>query len=281
MKSLKKGDTGSAVRDLQRKLKELGYKVEVDSWFGDETYQAVIDFQKMNNITAIGEVGPRTNALLFSQVDKAALQTRDLISAAKLLGVSVAAVATIAQVESSGHGFDATGRPVILFERHQFYRQLISNGTPEAKANELAERMPNIVNQKRGGYIGGAGEYGRFASACQIDETSAIESCSWGMFQIMGYHWARLGYVDAQDFKLHMQESEGEQLQAFCKFILTDKKLHKAVIDSNWPVVAEIYNGPAYKENHYDVKLARAFEQFCAVYPVAEQQPAAQGESNA
>ncbi len=281
MKSLKKGDTGSAVRDLQRKLKELGYKVEVDSWFGDETYQAVIDFQKMNNITVIGEVGPRTNALLFSQVDKAALQTRDLISAAKLLGVSVAAVATIAQVESSGHGFDATGRPVILFERHQFYRQLISNGTPEAKANELAERMPNIVNQKRGGYIGGAGEYGRFASACQIDETSAIESCSWGMFQIMGYHWARLGYVDAQDFKLHMQESEGEQLQAFCKFILTDKKLHKAVIDSNWPVVAEIYNGPAYKENHYDVKLARAFEQFCAVYPVAEQQPAAQGESNA
>jgi hypothetical protein len=281
MKSLKKGDTGSDVRDLQRKLKELGYKVEVDSWFGDETYQVVIDFQKKNNITAIGEVGPRTNTLLFGLFDKTALQTGDLIRAAKLLGVPVAAVATIAQVESSGHGFDALGRPVILFERHQFYRQLISNGTPEAKVNELADRMPNIVNQKRGGYIGGSGEYGRFASACQIDETSAIESCSWGMFQIMGYHWARLGYVDAQDFKLHMQESEGEQLQAFCKFILTDKKLHKAVKDSNWPVVAEIYNGPAYKENHYDVKLARAFEQFCAVYPLAEQQPAAQGESNA
>lgn len=279
--TLKKGDTGSAVRDLQRRLNDLGYNITVDSWFGDQTYQAVIDFQKKNNITAIGEVGPRTNALLFGQVDKTALQTSDLVSAAKLLGVPVAAVATIAQVESSGHGFDATGRPVILFERHQFYRQLISNGTPEAKANELAERMPNIVNQKRGGYIGGAGEFGRFASASQIDETSAIESCSWGMFQIMGYHWARLGYIDAQDFKLHMQESEGEQLQAFCKFVLTDKKLHKAVMDSNWPVVAEIYNGPAYKENHYDVKLARAFEQFCAVYPMAEQQPAAQGKSNA
>lgn len=279
--TLKKGDTGSAVRDLQRKLNELGYNITVDSWFGDQTYQAVIDFQKKNGITAVGEVGPRTKALLFDHPDQHSLQTTDLANAAKLLGVPVAAVATIAQIESSGHGFDATGRPVILFERHQFYRQLISNGTPEAKANELAERMPNIVNQKRGGYIGGAGEFGRFASACQIDETSAIESCSWGMFQIMGYHWARLGYVDAQDFKLHMQESEGEQLQAFCKFILTDKKLHKAVMDCNWPVVAEIYNGPAYKENHYDVKLARAFEQFCVVYPLAEQQPAAQGESNA
>ncbi len=279
--TLKKGDTGSAVRDLQRRLNELGYNITVDNWFGDQTYQAVIDFQKKKGITAVGEVGPRTQSLLFDRKDHQTLQFNDLSSAAKLLGVSVATVASIAQVESSGHGFDATGRPVILFERHQFYRQLISNGTPEAKANELAERMPNIVNQKRGGYIGGAGEFGRFASASQIDETSAIESCSWGMFQIMGYHWAHLGYVDAQDFKLHMQESEGEQLQAFCKFILTDKKLHKAVIDSNWPVVAEIYNGPAYKENHYDVKLTRAFEQFCVVYPLAEQQPAAQGESNA
>lgn len=281
MQSLKKGAVGSAVRDLQRKLNELGYNITVDSWFGDQTYQAVIDFQKKNGITAVGEVGPRTKALLFDHPDQHSLQTTDLANAAKLLGVPVAAVATIAQIESSGHGFDATGRPVILFERHQFYRQLISNGTPEAKANELAERMPNIVNQKRGGYIGGAGEFGRFASACQIDETSAIESCSWGMFQIMGYHWARLGYVDAQDFKLHMQESEGEQLQAFCKFILTDKELLKALQKQNWDEFAKRYNGPAYKENLYDVKLARAFEQLSAVYPVAEQQPAAQGESNA
>ncbi len=281
MQSLKKGATGSAVRDLQRKLKELGYKVEVDSWFGDETYQAVIDFQKKNNLTAIGEVGPRTRAALFGGANSKSLKASDLENAAQLLGVSIATVASIAQVESAGDGFDSIGRPDILFERHKFYQQLIANGTPEAKVNELADRMPNIVNQKRGGYIGGAGEFGRFASASQIDETSAIESCSWGMFQIMGYHWARLGYIDAQDFKLHMQESEGEQLQAFCKFILTDKKLHKAVKDNNWPVVAEIYNGPAYKENHYDVKLARAFEQLSAVYPVAEQQPAAQGESNA
>lgn len=281
MQSLKKGDIGSDVRDLQHKLKELGYKVEVDSWFGDETYKAVIDFQKKNGITAVGEVGPRTQAALFGQSPTRFLKTVDLENSAKLLGVQVASVATVGQVESTGHGFDSIGRPVILFERHKFYAQLIANGKSEAEVINLAERMPNIVNQKRGGYIGGAGEFGRFASASQIDETSAIESCSWGMFQIMGYHWARLGYVDAQDFKLHMQESEGEQLQAFCKFILTDKKLHKAVMDSNWPVVAEIYNGPAYKENHYDVKLARAFEQFCAVYPMAEQQPAAQGESNA
>lgn len=268
--TLKKGDVGAAVRDLQRRLNELGYKLIVDSWFGNETEKAVIDFQRKNNITAIGEVGPRTDAALKGNEVTKTLGESDLVKAAELLGLPIAAVATVAQVESAGHGFDATGRPVLLFERHVFYKQLIANGRKEPDVSALAERMPNLVNKKRGGYVGGAGEHGRLSTAMLIDEQSAIESCSWGMFQIMGYHWARLGYTDAQDFRMHMQESEGEQLQAFCKFILTDKSLMKALKDQSWAKFAELYNGTAYKENHYDVKLARAFEKLSAIYPVAE-----------
>lgn len=268
--TLKKGDVGAAVRDLQRRLNELGYKLIVDSWFGDETEKAVIDFQRKNNITAIGEVGPRTDAALKGNEVTKTLGESDLVKAAELLGLPIAAVATVAQVESAGHGFDATGKPVLLFERHVFYKQLIANGRKEPDVSAMAERMPNLVNKKRGGYVGGAGEHGRLSTAMLIDEQSAIESCSWGMFQIMGYHWARLGYTDAQDFRMHMQESEGEQLQAFCKFILTDKSLMKALKDQSWAKFAELYNGTAYKENHYDVKLARAFEKLSAIYPVAE-----------
>ena len=268
--TLKKGSTGYEVRELQRRLKELGYQIEVDGWFGDETEKAVIDFQRKNNLTAIGEVGPRTEFALKGYGNTKTLSERDLIKAAELLGVPVAAVATVAQVESSGHGFDATNKPAILFERHVFYKQLIANGKKASDVSTMSERIPNIINKKRGGYVGGSGEQGRFSSACQIDETSAIESCSWGMFQIMGYHWARLGYTDAQDFRMHMQESEGEQLQAFCKFILTDKDLLKALNEQKWDVFAKLYNGPAYKENLYDVKLARAFEKLSAVYPLAK-----------
>ncbi len=268
--ALKKGDVGAAVRDLQRRLNELGYKLVVDSWFGDETEKAVADFQKKNGIAAIGQVGPRTEAALRGTAKEKSLKESDLLKAAELLGIPVAAVATVAQVESAGHGFDSVGRPVILFERHVFYKQMIANGKAEEKADELAERMPNLVNKKRGGYIGGAGEYNRLSIASLIDEISAIESCSWGMFQVVGYHWARLGYADAHDFKLHMQESEGEQLQAFCKFILTDKNLLKALKTNDWAKFAEIYNGPAYKENFYDAKLAQAFEKLSAVYKQAD-----------
>ncbi len=267
--TLRKNDTGYAVRELQRRLKELGYQIEVDGWFGDETEKAVIDFQKKKNITAIGEVGPRTELALKGSSNTKTLSESDLVKAAELLGVPVAAVATVAQVESSGHGFDATEKPAILFERHVFYKQLIDNGKKESDVIAMSERMQNIINKKRGGYVGGSGEQSRFSSACQIDEVSAIESCSWGMFQLMGYHWARLGYTDAQDFRLHMQESEGEQLQAFCKFILTDKSMLKALKEQSWEVFAKLYNGPAYKENLYDVKLARAFEKLSAVYPMA------------
>lgn len=268
--TLKKGSIGYDVRELQRRLKELGYKIEVDGWFGDETEKAVINFQQKNNLSAVGEVGPRTEQALKGVNNSKTLSDNDLKNAAKLLGVPVSIIATVAQVESAGHGFDTTNKPAILFERHVFYKQLIANGKKESDVSAMSERMPNIINKKRGGYVGGSGEQGRFSTASQIDETSAIESCSWGMFQIMGYHWKRLGYTDAFDFQLHMQESEGEQLQAFCKFILTDNDLLNALKEKQWDVFAEKYNGSEYKENLYDVKLARAFEKLSAIYPLAK-----------
>ncbi len=174
--TLKKGNTGYEVRELQRRLKELGHQIEVDGWFGDETEKAVIDFQKKNNLTAIGEVGPRTEFALKGYGNTKTLSESDLNKAAELLGVPVAAVATVAQVESSGHGFDATNKSAILFERHVFYRQLIANGKKESDVSTMSERMPNIINKKRGGYVGGSGEQGRFSSACQIDETSDLRA---------------------------------------------------------------------------------------------------------
>ena len=63
--SLKKGDTGTAVADLQRRLTVIGYPVAVDGWFGDATEQALLDFQRDYMITAIGQAGPRTMAALL------------------------------------------------------------------------------------------------------------------------------------------------------------------------------------------------------------------------
>lgn len=65
--SLKKGASGSEVREIQQRLKDLKYlSGSVDGDFGDATEAAVIAFQKANGLTADGKVGKQTLAKLNS-----------------------------------------------------------------------------------------------------------------------------------------------------------------------------------------------------------------------
>ena len=59
--SLRKGATGSSVKNLQTKLKKLGfYNAYVDGSYGDTTVAAVKAFQKKYNLTADGVAGSET-----------------------------------------------------------------------------------------------------------------------------------------------------------------------------------------------------------------------------
>ncbi len=71
--TLKKGDTGYAVRKLQQRLKELGYYTPgVDGSYGYRTVESVQAFQKKNGLTADGVAGPTTQAKLYSDSAKPA-----------------------------------------------------------------------------------------------------------------------------------------------------------------------------------------------------------------
>lgn len=255
---MRKGDTGAEVRELQKRL-----GIEPDGWYGDATEAAVRKFQQQAGLAADGIAGNQTLAAMrnggaFSRhLTHAAIE-----AAAAALDVDAATILTITEVEAGGDGFLPDGRPDILFERHVMYKQLKGD---DFDADALAAQYPNLVNPKRGGYAGGPTEHARFRNACGIDQTCAIESASWGMFQIMGYHWQALGYASADDFMACMQQSEGEQLDAFVRFVKADPALHKALKGRKWAEFARLYNGPAYKENLYDVKLARAYERHAGV----------------
>lgn len=59
------GDRGSDVTLIQSKLRQYGYMTgAADGIFGQETYQAVVWFQKKNGLRADGVVGPATAAAL-------------------------------------------------------------------------------------------------------------------------------------------------------------------------------------------------------------------------
>ncbi|SQC90482.1 putative peptidoglycan-binding domain-containing protein [Pseudomonas aeruginosa] len=112
------------------------------------------------------------------------------------------------------------------------YRRLAAHD--QVTADQLAAQFPALVNPRPGGYAGGTAEHHRLANARQIDDTAALESASWGAFQIMGFHWQRLGYVSVQAFAEAMGRSESAQFEAFVRFIDTDPALHKALKARKW-----------------------------------------------
>ncbi|WP_416674040.1 peptidoglycan-binding domain-containing protein [Egbenema bharatensis] len=64
---LRLGDTGTAVSDLQLRLKELGfYQGEVSGVYGPETEASVLAFQQSQGLTTDGVAGPQVNSSLFS-----------------------------------------------------------------------------------------------------------------------------------------------------------------------------------------------------------------------
>ena len=171
-----------------------------------------------------------------------------IVAAAGGLGCEVAAVLAVIDVESRG-GFLADGRPKILFERHYFHH--LTSGRYDAAA-------PDISSSSAGGYLGGAREYERLGRAIALDRAAALQSASWGAFQIMGANYASAGYGDVEAFCAAMCESEDNHLDAFVRFVKANH-LDDELRRRDWVGFARGYNGPGYQQNRYDEKMAAAF----------------------
>lgn len=66
--TLKEGSSGSEVKTLQQRLKDLGYyKGSVDGKYGAGTTEAVKAFQRANKLTADGKAGKNTQTALYSR----------------------------------------------------------------------------------------------------------------------------------------------------------------------------------------------------------------------
>ena len=64
--NLQLGSTGNAVIRLQQMLSTLKYSVNINGYFDEATYAAVIAFQKRNGLTADGIAGVQTQTKLYS-----------------------------------------------------------------------------------------------------------------------------------------------------------------------------------------------------------------------
>ena len=183
----------------------------------------------------------------------------DYSVAARRLRCDESAIRAVSDVEARGAGFlwdkeTKEWRIKILFERHIMYR-LLKDKSGRDFALQKVKYFPDVINTSSGGYTGGNAEHKRLAKARRIEKNLGLESASWGMFQIMGFHWERLGYESVVDYVLTLSKGEPEQLDAFCRFIETDPRLLNAIRTGDWALFAEVYNGKDYKKNKYDTKM--------------------------
>lgn len=189
---------------------------------------------------------------------------REIETAAARLGVEAAALAAVADIESGlkAHApVDGRAEPLIRFEGHYFDRRLAGTAREEARRQGLATpeagKVKNPASQ--------AARWKLLARAATIDRKAAYESTSWGLGQVMGAHWAWLGYASVDALVAEARSGAGGQLRLMARYI--DKAgLAPALGARDWATFARGYNGPGFRRNDYDGKLARAHARHAATF---------------
>lgn len=187
--------------------------------------------------------------------EKPRLTSVDYAWAAKKLGVSTAHIRAVAELESRGRGFLPTGEPVILYERHVFRN--LTNG-------QYNVSHPAISGPPGGYGATGQNQHRKLAEAAKLNRNAALQSASWGVFQVMGFNWRVCKYESLQEFINAMYRSERDHLDACIRYI-EGAGLTKALREKNWAAFARGYNGPGYAKNKYDTKLAAAYKKWGGV----------------
>lgn len=214
--------------ELQDWLRDMGQPIALDGIAGQATRNAIM------------AVFVNTSAPAITSAEEQAFADR--------LGVSLKQVRAVAKVESAGGGFDNSGRPKILFERHIMHR--LTGGIYSTTA---------WSNPSGGGYS--ESSWDKLTNAACADFWAAFSSASWGKFQIMGMHWQSLGYQSPRAMAYGMTRSEAAHYEALVRFIEKNglKDEMRAIStnpDANRPF-CKAYNGPNYEQNDYHNKLAR------------------------
>lgn len=185
---------------------------------------------------------------------KPMLTEDDYAWAAEYLGCEVAAIKAVASVESTGSGFLPTGEPKILFEAHHFDR---------LTAGRYRTSHPNLSSPRwnRDLYgAPGAHQHRRLQRAVALDRDAALMSASWGKFQVMGFNWKMVGRASLQSFVNAQYRSEGEHLRDFVGYVVA-RRLDDELRRKDWAGFARGYNGPAFAQHGYDVRMASEYKR--------------------
>lgn len=172
-------------------------------------------------------------------------------------GLEPAILLAVVEVESAGRAFAIVGgrkEPLIRFEGHYFDRLLTPSRRERARAQGLASPRAGAIKNPRGQ----ADRWALLTRARAVDEDAALQSVSWGVGQVMGLHWKALGYASVQAMVREARSGVAGQVRLMMRFVKVNGLMAK-LRSRDWAGFAYRYNGPAYRKNHYDTRMAAAY----------------------
>lgn len=196
---------------------------------------------------------PRGNMTSLTKVD--------FEEAARSLGegIPAALVQAFAEVESGGRsGFGPDGRPKIAFEGHVFRKltgKTFDKDYPLLSYRYIKKAGPEWQSNNRNH----ATAWKTIEEAAALDHEAAFQSCSWGMFQVMGFNYGSCGYKNVDDFVQAMKAGEKGQLKAFVGFCKSAHGMTTAMRSRDFSQMATLYNGSDYGD--YDLRIEHAYKR--------------------
>ena len=240
----------------------LDRKTAVTAVYDETMDENVTRFQTINGLEVNAQLDEPTWEKLFDRVaieiesiDSMLLKDDFITQKALENDLSPAAVKAVIKVESRGRGFDRKKNLVILFEGHIFWKELVKIGLDPSS---MVEGNEDIIYKKPDYKYYNRPQYPRLEKAEAIDEVAALNSASYGMFQVMGFNHKLAGFEDVLTMVNSLSESEKNQLEAFISF-LRNTACYEDLKAKDWASFARHYNGSMYARNQYDVKLEKAY----------------------
>ncbi|MCT7377521.1 N-acetylmuramidase domain-containing protein [Chelativorans salis] len=194
-----------------------------------------------------------------------------IIDTARRADLDPALLLALVEVETGGRTHAVVnGRrePLIRFEGHYFDRRLSPPDRELARREGLAAPTAGAVHNPPGQ----AARWRMLERAIEIDRRGAYESTSWGMGQVMGAHWAWLGYKNVDALVDKARSGPEGELDLMLRYI--DKAgLMEPLRNRDWAAFARGYNGPAFAGHSYHIKLSLAYRRHARRLAVAPGTP--------
>tara|TARA_R110000851_G_scaffold121747_2_gene250688 strand:+ start:3417 stop:4589 length:1173 start_codon:yes stop_codon:yes gene_type:complete len=161
---------------------------------------------------------------------------------AATIGIPKEVLASFVSVESGGKN------TAIRFEPHKFNKST-------ATTSGGSDKMPFTNNGSNFSSILSETNKAAFDKAFKINAKLAIESTSWGLFQVLGSHLLNIESDPEKAVKSFYDNPEEISKQLVGSWFESNPSAKRAANSLDFDNLARIYNGPKYARNNYHINM--------------------------